>query len=231
MPLTHDEIFERWGRAANIGTPSASGTGESWFGRITVGRAGEPWPRWNRRPLRPVLQVRVADLPAPIDGLEDLAFVQLFADFESNGTMADSMHSGYPDLPACWKIRTFTIDDTLVGISPPNDLEPWAIPSYRIDWEARMDAPCWEDAGVESEDWPDDDDGLNNLAGIKVGGWPSLVQSQIYWAPHNEHPSNPQFVLQLTADCGLIIGHSGTMFIGRGTRGHPEEWALDWQCY
>jgi hypothetical protein len=181
--------------------------------------------------LRPVLQVRIADLPAPVADLADLAFIQLFADFESDGTLGDSMRSGYPDLPACWKVRTFTKDDSLVDISPPNDLAPWAIPTYRIGWDAVIDAPCWEDAGVASKDWPSDDDGLNILAGIKVGGWPSLVQSGIFWAPLNQHPSSPRHVLQLTVDCGLMIGDCGTMFIGRGKRNHPEEWALEWQCY
>ncbi len=230
MPLSSDEIRRRWGRVANVGVPVVGEAGDSWFGQVTVGRAAEPWPRWDGRPLRPLLQVCVRDLPAPAEALADLSYLQLFADFEPDGTLAEAMLTSYPNMPACWAVRTYGLAEPIVGLTPPSDLTPWAIATHQLAWEQSLDAPCWEDTAEKREDWPDDD-GLHRTAAIKVGGWPSLIQSEIYWAPRNKHPSQPEFVLQLAAGSGLFIGDSGTIYIGRGTRNHPEEWALDWQCY
>ncbi len=66
--------------------------------------------------------------------------------------------------------------------------------------------------------------------GLKVGGWPSLVQGEIFWAPWKDHPAQPEFVFQVDSDekTGLVWGDGGVLHIGRGTVAQ-ETWALEWQ--
>ncbi len=98
------------------------------------------------------------------------------------------------------------------------------------------DFPCWEDLPI---DLPDDlvatyADRFENAPGFKLGGWPSLIQSEIAWAPYNRHPASPEYVFQLdsTARGNWTWGDNGTGYFGRGTApGKEDEWALTWQSY
>ena len=67
--------------------------------------------------------------------------------------------------------------------------------------------------------------------GCKVGGWPTLIQSEIYWAPWNRHPAKPEYVLQIDSDekTGITWGDASALYVGRGTA-DPSAWALEWQC-
>lgn len=230
--MTLDELRQRWGRVANIGGPSVATDGGSWFGRVTVAKEGEVWPRFEGRPLRPVLQVCVADLPVPVPALDDLAYVTLFADFEVDGTMGDSLYE--LNRTGAWCLRAYPRGEPLVLCGEPDDLSPWQIACFVLDWTPVDDMACWEEADLDVDDFPEEAHGLNVDKGIKVGGWASLIQGGLYWPPYNavtKHPAEPKFVMQLHSEFGLGIGDSGTMYVGRGKRGHPEEWAVDWSCY
>jgi hypothetical protein len=57
------------------------------------------------------------------------------------------------------------------------------------------DLPCWGDIPVEL---PEDIasryfDLYENAPGLKLGGWPTLIQSEIFWAPWNRHPAAPEY--------------------------------------
>ncbi len=41
---------------------------------------------------------------------------------------------------------------------------------------------------------------LENRHCSKIGGWPSLIQSEIFWAPLNRHPADPEYVLQIDTE-------------------------------
>lgn len=72
-----------------------------------------------------------------------------------------------------------------------------------------------------------------NREGLKLGGWPSLVQSEIFWAPSKGHTAEPEFVFQVdsTDKGGWHWGHGGVAHFGRGTRpGYRDTWAFEWQC-
>lgn len=98
------------------------------------------------------------------------------------------------------------------------------------------DFPCWEDVSIElpkdiGENYYDL---FETLDGLKLGGWPRLIQSEISWAPFNLHPAKPEYVFQIdsTKKGQWSWGHDGVAYIGRGTApGKEDEWTLEWQCY
>jgi hypothetical protein len=73
------------------------------------------------------------------------------------------------------------------------------------------DFPCWEDVPVDlPEDMSDRYDELyHNVRGLKLGGWPTLIQSEIFWAPWNKHPASPEYVFQV--DSSVKAGWSWEM--------------------
>ena len=97
-----------------------------------------------------------------------------------------------------------------------------------------VDYPCREDIPIEVPEDIEDNyhDLFENQPGFKLGGWPTLVQSEIYWAPWNRHPIAPEYVFQIdtTAKGQWTWGDRGIGYFGRGTEtGHEHEWALAWQ--
>ena len=63
------------------------------------------------------------------------------------------------------------------------------------------------------------------MDGLKVGGWPRTIQSEITWPA-----TDTEFVLQVDSDekAQLAIGDAGAAYIGwSATAG----WQLSWQCY
>lgn len=106
------------------------------------------------------------------------------------------------------------------------------------------DYPCWDDfvnLQMENKDLeitPEIEDNyfdvFENVSGFKIGGWPSLVQSEIYWAPFNQHPIKPQYVFQIdtTEKGNWMWGDNRVGYFGRGTEeGKKDQWAIEWQCY
>jgi hypothetical protein len=97
------------------------------------------------------------------------------------------------------------------------------------------DFPCWEDVDVELPEHIMDNfvDLFPNTPGFKLGGWPTLIQSEIYWAPWKRHPAAPQYVFQIDSDekARWSWGDRGIGYFGRGTiPGREDEWTLEWQC-
>ena len=64
--------------------------------------------------------------------------------------------------------------------------------------------------------------------GSKLGGWPSLIQDEIYWAPGNEHPAKPEYVFQLGSipQANFELVASGVCYFGRGTGGARNVWTF-----
>ena len=96
------------------------------------------------------------------------------------------------------------------------------------------DYPCWEDLPVDVSDTIDDKyyDLFQNVDGFKLGGWPSLIQSEIFWAPWNKHPAKPKYVFQIDSDpkANWNWGDGGVGYFGRGTvAGMEDEWAFECQ--
>lgn len=68
--------------------------------------------------------------------------------------------------------------------------------------------------------------------GTKIGGWPSLIQSEIYWAPYNAHPASPAYAFQVDGEerCGLGLWDGGVIHVGLGSADGRPVWVAESQC-
>lgn len=100
----------------------------------------------------------------------------------------------------------------------------------------KEDFPCWEDVSIELPEGIADNyyDLFENISGLKLGGWPTLVQAEIYWAPWNEHPAVPEYVFQVDSEpkAQWSWRDGGVGYFGRGTaEGKEDERTCEWRCY
>ena len=199
----------------------------SWIGKILVCEKGEKWPMSNGSPMIPICQINIKNSSIKADNLNDIELLTLYLDSEE--IPMDSPNGDG------WLIRTYKDLDKLVlaeQLDFKSPIKPFPIkPEILTD-----DFPCWEDCPIEIPKEFDDDyyDLFSNQAEFKIGGWPTLVQSEIYWAPFNEHPAKPEYVFQINSieKANLFWGDDGIAYIGRGTKEEfKDEWTFSWQCY
>jgi len=136
-----------------------------------------------------------------------------------------------------WLLRTYPTLESLVLLDDPqygSVLKP-----FPVKWEPiEEDLPAREDArpvlGAELDAIVDDYHEVigGPAQGSKVGGWPFLIQSELFWAPFNRHPANPDYVLQIDSEqkVGLSWGDQGILYIGRGIGASSDTWTMTWQC-
>ncbi len=221
-----EELRERLMRPAVLYEPSVEPCNESlgsYFGSVKVGLPEEAWPEYEQRPMLGILQLNLEDLVHRPPGTEDIRLLTLFVDPES-----------YPESEGSWLVRTYKTVSKLRALQSPkieSEVRPVSLgPPVLIE-----DYPCFEDLDEEVEDelWDSFSERYPTARGVKLGGWPSLVQSEIYWAPLNRHPAEPRYVLQVDSleEAGWQWGHDGCAYLGRGTaKGRQNEWAFEWQC-
>jgi hypothetical protein len=197
-----------------------------WFGRVAVARRDEEWPKTNGLPMHALCQLNLADLPFRPPRLADLAMITVFVG--PNDLPLDTPNGNN------WCLRAYRDLSELITIQPPNTgSKVRAFPMRPKVIEE--DFPCWDDVPI---DLPDDvadryHDLYANVPGTKLGGWPTVIQSEIFWAPWNQHPAAPEFVFQVDSSekTGWSWGDGGVGYFGRGTTpGREDEWALAWQC-
>lgn len=199
----------------------------SWFGRVNLAGVDETWPFCDGKPMHALCQLNIGEMPFPAPGLEDIGFVTVFIG-------ADKLPCHSPN-GADWCLRTYPSTKSLVPLERVDSgsvIKPFAMRPRIIE----EDYPCWEDVNIQLPDDLDDAyfDHFENVGGLKLGGWATLVQAQIFWAPWNRHPAVPEYVFQIdSTDKGnWMWGDSGVGYFGRGTaKGHTDEWACEWQCY
>ncbi len=98
------------------------------------------------------------------------------------------------------------------------------------------DFPDWEDASdmnipdEVSDEW---EEHFGAADGTKLGGWPKLLQAEIFWAPYNDHPANPAYVFQLDAlpKGAFEFPADSVYYFGRGTGEHRNVWTFASQMY
>jgi hypothetical protein len=197
----------------------------SRFGRVTHGLPGEKWPNWEGTTLAPLLQLNLSDCPFRPSSMLDVAFLTLFIhpdrypEEEENGT--------------AWCLRTYPSCHSLRPLDTPKC--HWGVTEIALDHPILVeDYPCFQDLveDVDDRDWVAISKNHPTRDGIKVGGWPRLLQSEILWAPDKAHPAKPEYAFQVD---GLSVadwsgGERGCVYLGRGTAsGHKHTWCLQWQ--
>ena len=198
----------------------------SWFGRVNVAAPGESWPRSARgAPMHALCQIDLTGLPFRPPRLDDAEMIAVFIG-------PDELPTDTPNGDG-WCLRAYERKASLVTL-PPVDTGSWVKPFPMRPVVVDADYPCREDVGEEvSEEIADLlEDELENVPGLKLGGWPSLIQSEIFWAPWNRHPAKPEYVFQIDSDEKALWawGHGGVGYFGRGTTPEArDEWALAWQ--
>ena len=199
----------------------------SWFGRVNLAEPGEVWPTCDGKPLLALCQVDLTELPFRPPRLDDVAFMTAFIgpdhlpSHDANGSK--------------WCLRTYSSTANLIPLAQPlkhSPIKPFPMRPQIVE----NDFPCLDDINVELDAEVEDSyyDHFENVGGFKLGGWPTLIQSEIYWAPNNQHLAAPEYVFQIdsTDKAHWSWGDGGVGYFGRGTAtGHENEWACEWQCY
>ncbi len=209
----------------------------SWFGAVNLCAPGESWPEFEGAPMWPLAQLVLSQLPFRPPRLDDLAVITVFVGPHQLPRLSAPNGEG-------WCLRAYGPGISLVPLAaPPIQAPVRPFPLRPIVVEE--DYPMHED--VPRDVWPlvdqleqtegseyYDCDFVKTADGLKLGGWPSLIQSEIFWAPNQAHPARPEFVFQIdsTEKGNWGWGHGGVGYFGRGTRvGERDTWALEWQCY
>ncbi|MBN3728030.1 DUF1963 domain-containing protein [Burkholderia sp. Ac-20379] len=145
----------------------------SWFMKGVI-RDGEDVPAWAGKPMFPLLQIRVSELPFVPDCLRDVALLVLY--YNQDDHVFDAPHG------EGWLIREYA---SLDGLRPLPEIATPGRP-FPLRWQAiHDDAPGWEDAwdlldlSAVNEDEAATDaffDGFKRYPGTKVGGYPAEVQ-------------------------------------------------------
>jgi hypothetical protein len=216
-------------REANLASLVPYDSGRSTLGAVHVIGVDEDWPGGSS-PMAPLLQLNIAELPVTPGLLRDLAYVCFYLP-------PDDLPNSSPNGEG-WEVRAYRPGERLRAVEAAPILAPFEPEGLRF--ESIIDYPDWDDASavLERAGIDQDSDWYQEYFpgakdGIKVGGWPALIQSEIYWAPWNRHPANPQFVLQLDSVPELDIqwGDRGVLYLGRGDENNRDVWAFEWQCY
>ncbi|RPI32459.1 MAG: DUF1963 domain-containing protein [Chloroflexota bacterium] len=201
----------------------------SWFGRVLIGSVGERWPFFNQKPMLALAQVNVAGLPFRTPGFADIDFITVF--IRSDRLPLPGEQNG-----TSWILRAYNSLANLVPLEPPNTdsfIKPFQMNPKVVD----DDFPCFDDIPVYLRDRIRNayqENQIKNTDSFKLGGWPTLIQSEIQWVPFNQHSSKPEYVFQIdsTEKGNWMWGDSGMGYFGRDTvEGHKDDWMLSWQCY
>jgi uncharacterized protein YwqG len=201
----------------------------SWFGRVNLGAIGESWPLQDGRPMLALAQVNLTELPFRPPGLDDIDFITIFVGPEKLPVLQERNGSH-------WVLKTYKKVEDIVRLEKPNS--PSSIKPFQMRPKVvEHDYPCFDDVPLAFNEqiWKAyEDHQYENVGGFKLGGWPSLIQSELTWAPFNQHPANPQYVFQIdsTEKGNWMWGDNGVGYFGRGTvDGKGDDWALEWQCF
>lgn len=198
----------------------------SWFGRVNFAAIGEGWPSSGGKPMHALCQVNLTEMPFRPPRLNDIEFIAVF--IEPTELSCDDPNR------TSWCLRTYSRLEHLIPLAPCDtgtQIKPLPMRPQIIE----DDFPCWDDVDMELAKIVGDNyyDHFRNVDGFKLGGWPTLIQSEIYWAPWNKHPAAPEYVFQIdsTEKGNWAWGDQGVGHFGRGTApGRENEWTISWQC-
>jgi hypothetical protein len=217
-------------KASGIGvgrTSTSIGADASWFGRINLHLPDENWPFYYGEPMIPLCQLNLTEVPYLPALLSDVALITIFISSFEFLPVDEPNGKG-------WELRAYSSYEGLVEIKDAPIYE--TIKPFPIVWdfiEADYPSQYSLPSSLQFGDLDFDDERFPNHYQSKLGGWPSLIQGPIFWAPKNRHPSNPEYVFQINSEreVGWMWGDLGIGYFGRWSRDGTDDWALSWQCY
>jgi Domain of unknown function (DUF1963) len=193
----------------------------SWMGTVRLGAPDEDWPAADGTPMHGLLQLLARDLPVRPELLEDVEMLTLF--------VAEELPIDTPN-GVGWCLRTYDVLDGLRPLEPPSRmLKPFPLAFSEVeDWPCRDDVP-FELIDLWDEYADEDEERYRAHEGLKVGGWPSCVQSEVEWYGDGGAIGDVEFVLQVDSDhkVGFVVADAGVFYVGR--RRSAGTWHATWQ--
>jgi uncharacterized protein YwqG len=197
----------------------------SHFGRKPLALPDETWPFWNHKPLLLVCQLNLSTAPVVPPILQDVKLITFFVAPKTGPLQKENGKD--------WHLRAYKSLTNLAPLSAPDDA-PRLERGFECRWEESTDYPTYDDPNIQVPEGvePSDVD-LENVRRTKIGGYPSHIQSELWW-DGRAHPAKPKFCFQIDSEpkAGWARGDSDMVYIARGTApGYQDHWFLDWQCY
>lgn len=179
----------------------------SCVGGVFWGKPEEAWPQSARgRPLIPWLQIVCAEMKGLYGPFYQREAVCLYLD----GEFAEAVELSGKD-KCNLVVREYPEGERLVPLDRPTGLEDHKF--HQVTWEKARDYPAFEkynnlfEDSVMSTLCADKQFEFANLSGIKIGGWPTPLQS------HQRYPG--EFDLQIDITENYMYGDSGVGWLSR----------------
>ncbi|MFD0917169.1 DUF1963 domain-containing protein [Pseudahrensia aquimaris] len=201
--------------------PDPSNRHASWWGGCALGSAEDEVPQGkNRKPMQPILQVRMDEIGTAVPGLENIALLTLWLDLDGN--------IFHPVEGEDFVVSTFSSLDELVPLGP-GYRENNAIPTFPVRWnEPVPQQPSGEDfshlvpsrvAWFDTSRWFFDNpvyvhaSELQAIHPVKIGGWPTWIHGSQWRGADSEE----DFVLQIdsTQKGNIGFGDGGSIYLFR----------------
>ncbi len=225
--MTEQEIIKRISRPSTLfkvgGFRPSNDIKSSWFGKVLLSKEGEEWPSIDGNLMTPLCQINLSNIPHKPDIIKDINFICVFVDEEK--VLSD------PESNAVL-IRSYENLDDLIPLEQreySTSIKPFQLEPYLEE----HDYPCWDDCPISiPNDFEDNYETLfENKSGIKIGGWPSLVQGEIFWTPFNKNSEDVHFVFQIDSieKANWNWGDGGLGYFGKDIK--TGNWIFTWQGY
>ena len=219
--MTEQEIIDKISKPATLfkvgGFRPSDDIKASWLGKVLIAKEGEEWPKYAGNPMTPLLQLNLSDIPSKPNNLNGIEFITVFIDEKS---VLDSKDGTYI-------IRTYKSEDTLISLNQNNYTS--TIKAFQLEpYLEENDCPSWDDCPVQIPDELEEDyeSLFENKSGIKIGGWPSLVQSEIFWESDDFEYA---FQIDSIEKANLQWGDGGVIYFGINSQ--TNDWSFEWQCF
>ncbi len=199
----------------------------SWFGRVRMMAFGQKWPTFAGEPMLPLCQINCDELPFRPPAFTDITFITAFV-------APDALPYRMAPSGEGWELRTYKIGQPLL----PLDESVLPIPSIKpfpIQWQfIREDFPSWEEAievlRLDQDQlalYEEHTDLFQTHYCSKIGGWPSLLQGELFAG----YSKQPNYVFQIDSESKAHWGwgDTGIGYFGYQTLTDSQHWVLDCQ--
>ena len=181
------------------------------------GQKDEIWPIFDSKPMIPIISILTSELPFKSTHFNNIELINVFAYEE--GAPIDEQEGSVV-------IRTYSDIKGLVPLDKPKDLTK---PCFRIKWKKAIDYPNGYqlEQSLDKEEYQrylDNNSKLMDIYpnhhGVKVGGWPYLIQ-ETYFLKLDE----PDFVFQFDSNDVFMFCDSG---LGYFLKNEKNGWHSHW---